>query len=317
MELPRSLSEKLNQFCEWMRVMSYSEATIESREYSLKRFLQWCGERGVMSVQEVTKPILERYRRYLYYKKKSDNTPLHTRTQLHHLVAVRSFFKWLSKSNYILYNPAADLELPKEGIRLPKHVLTIEEAEQVLNQPDLTTAVGIRDRAILELFYSSGIRRKELARLKLHDVDFDRGTLMVRQGKNKKDRLIPVGERALRWLDKYIWEIRPELMVDPDDGFMFLSTMGSPLGLRYLAARVRKYVKEADIGKNGSCHLFRHTMATLMLEGGADIRYVQEMLGHAKLDTTQIYTQVAIGRLKEIHSRTHPGALLKAPVKPS
>ena len=317
MDLPKPLSEKLNQFCEWMRVMSYSESTVESRERSLKWFLVWCHERNIVSVQEITKPILERYRHYLHYKKKPDNNPLNIRTQLHRLVAVRALFKWLSKNNFILYNPAADLELPRGGFQLPKHVLTIKEAECVLNQPNLNSPLGIRDRAILEVFYSCGIRRQELTRLKYQDVDFDRGTLMVRNGKNKKDRIIPIGERALVWLDKYIWEVRPELVMEPDFGFLFLSNLGGPLKINYLSSRVSSYVKSSAIEKVGSCHLFRHTMATLMLEGGADIRYVQEMLGHANLDTTQIYTQVAITRLKEIHSRTHPAAFLKTPVKPS
>ena len=131
-------------------------------------------------------------------------------------------------------------------------------------------------------------------------------------GKGRRDRVVPVGERALAWFDKYLHEIRPELAIDPDDGTVFLTAEGEPFSPNHLSALVRDYVEGAATGKSGACHLFRHTMATLMLEGGADIRYIQQMLGHAKLDTTQIYTHVSVRMLKEIHSATHPGAKLDA-----
>lgn len=143
------------------------------------------------------------------------------------------------------------------------------------------------------------------------NLDVDRGTVMIRQGKGRKDRLIPIGERALKWIDKYLTEERESLVTEPDDGWLFLSEKGTQLGHSYLGDVVRKYIDAAEIGKQGSCHLFRHTMATLMLEGGADIRFIQMMLGHEELTSTQIYTQVAINKLKEIHTATHPGAKLK------
>ncbi len=124
--------------------------------------------------------------------------------------------------------------------------------------------------------------------------------------------MVPVGERALAWLDKYLHEVRLDLAIDPDDGTVFLTAEGEPFSPNHLSALVRDYVEAAETGKSGACHLFRHTMATLMLEGGADIRYIQQMLGHAKLDTTQIYTHVSVRMLKEIHSATHPGAKLEA-----
>jgi len=132
--------------------------------------------------------------------------------------------------------------------------------------------------------------------------------VMVRQGKGRKDRMIPIGERALAWLDRYLVEVRPHLVVEPDDGVLFLTNEGTPFTPSRMTQLVRGYVLSAELGKSGSCHLFRHTMATLMLEGGADIRFIQQMLGHAKLETTQIYTQVSIRQLKTIHAATHPGA---------
>jgi integrase/recombinase XerD len=225
------------------------------------------------------------------------------------LTPLRVWFKWMTRQNYILHNPASELELPRLGFRLPP-VLTEYEAELVLQQPDVSDPVGIRDRALLELFYSTGMRRTELLRLKLPEIDYHNGLVTIRQGKGRKDRVVPVGDRALAWLDKYLHEVRPELVLDPDDGTVFLTAEGEPFSPNHLSALVRDYVEAAETGKSGACHLFRHTMATLMLEGGADIRYIQQMLGHAKLDTTQIYTHVSVRMLKEIHSATHPGAKL-------
>ena len=149
----------------------------------------------------------------------------------------------------------------------------------------------------------------EVVNLKLYDMDVDRGTLMVRQGKGKKDRMVPIGKRAIGWIEKYITEVRPRLVVDPNNVTLFLTHLGDDFTTNRLTQLVREYVDAADIGKRGSCHLFRHTMATLMLENGADIRFIQAMLGHAKLETTQIYTQVSIRKLKEIHEATHPAKM--------
>jgi integrase/recombinase XerD len=155
------------------------------------------------------------------------------------------------------------------------------------------------------------MRRMEVINLKLYDLDLERGTIMIRQGKGKKDRFVPVGDRAIAWLQKYIREARPQLAIEPDTGTLFLSHNGEDIGRDMLTMTARSYVLKSKVGKAGACHLFRHTMATLMLEGGADIRFIQEMLGHARLDTTQIYTQVSIRLLKQIHSATHPAAALK------
>lgn len=217
-----------------------------------------------------------------------------------------------ARQNHILYNPASDLELPRMERRLPRHVLNIREVETVLAVPDLSALIGIRDRAMLETFYSTGIRRMELINLGVTDIDEDRGTLMVRQGKGKKDRMIPIGDRALAWIGKYRDDVRPDLACGQDDGTLFLTTLGEAFVPNRMTQLVRNYVDAADIGKRGSCHLFRHTMATLMLENGADIRFIQAMLGHAELSTTQIYTQVSIRMLKQIHSATHPGRPIAA-----
>lgn len=296
-------------YLEALRVKNYSEATIATREHYLREFIKWCGERSLTRPAEITKPILERYQRWLYHYRKKNGQPLTFRTQHGRLVPVRAFFAWLCRQNHLLANPAADLELPRAEKRLPRHVLTAAEAERVIALPDVTNPIGLRDRAILEVFYSTGMRRMELLGLKLYDLDADRGTVFVRQGKGKKDRMIPMGERAFGWVQRYIEEARPSLSLMPDDGTVFLTNVGTLFEASRLTQIVRDYVAAADLGKKGACHLFRHTCATLMLEGGADIRFIQQLLGHEKLETTQIYAQVSIRMLKEVHTRTHPARL--------
>jgi len=298
-------------YLESLRVRNYSDATIAGREHHLRAFISWAEERGLTRPAEVTKPILERYQRWLYHYRKKNGQPLSFRSQHGCLVPVRALFKWLCRQNLLLANPAADLELPRVEHRLPRHVLTAGEAERVLALPDVSETVGLRDRAILETLYSTGMRRMELIGIKLYDLDADRGTLFIRQGKGKKDRMVPMGERAFSWMHRYLEAGRTRLVLSPDDGRVFLTNAGLAFEPNRLTQLVRDYVTAAEVGKTGSCHLFRHTCATLMLEGGADIRFIQQQLGHAKLETTQIYTQVSIRMLKQVHTATHPARLTR------
>jgi integrase/recombinase XerD len=306
----RAMRGHVAAYLEWMQVHGYTEDSVEHRAQVLHYFANWCEERGLMRPAEITRPILQRYQRWMFYYRKKNGQPLGVTTQYARLMVVTVFFRWLTRNNFLLYNPASELELPRTEKRLPKAILTIAEVERVLARPDLTDPLGLRDRAIMEVLYSTGIRRKELVALTIFGLDQDRGTVMIRKGKGKKDRVVPIGERAQLWVEKYLREVRPRLAVEPDDGFLFLGGEGLALTPGYLSDRVREYVDEAGIGKRGSCHLFRHTMATLMLEGGADTRFIQQMLGHENLASTQLYTQVSIRKLKEIHSATHPGAKL-------
>jgi integrase/recombinase XerD len=304
----RGFQSLINAHLSDLRVKNYSEQTVVGREQYLRRFAVWCLDRGLTRPTEITKPVLERFQRHLFnYRTEKDGKPLSFRSQYSHLSHVRAWFKWLARHNHTLFNPASELELPKVGFRLPRAVLSQQEAEAVLAVPNIAEPYGLRDRAIMETLYSCGVRRSELAALKLEDIDVQRRTLFIRQGKGKKDRVIPIGQRALNWITVYLESARNKLLVDPNERTLFITNAGEPLEPDSLTEYVRRYIDASGIGKKGSCHVFRHTVATLMLENGADIRFIQAMLGHVKLTNTEIYTQVSIRKLQQIHDLTHPG----------
>ena len=303
---PRSLEAYALAYKEQLKAQHYATQSIQYKYASLGWFIEWCHERGIDKIEQITRPILQRYQRHLYYEISRSGKPLSVASQRNRLTAVRTWFKFLMRENLILYNPASELELPKPEKRLPKHTLTAEEAEMVMMQPDLETDKGIRDRAILEVLYSTGIRRQEVINIAHCDLNRGAGILAVRQGKGRKDRFVPIGERSLLWVQKYLDEVRPQHCLPSSPDNVFLDEAGRELDPHRVSRAVKKYVKLSEVDKVGSCHLFRHTMATLMLENGADIRFIQQMLGHAMLSTTEIYTHVAIHKLKEIHTVTHP-----------
>lgn len=306
---PAGFSARIEQFTESMRIKNYSPETAKSARKALRQFAIWCAERGVLRPAEVTRPIIERYQRFLFHAINSrTDRPYSVSTQTGIINHIRMFFRWLSKQNLILYNPAADIDLPKQRRRLPGQFLTADEAERVMLQPNARTTHGLRDRAILETLYSTGMRRMEIRGLKIDELDFERGVAFIRNGKGQKDRVVPVGARACRWIVTYLHRSRPKLVCPPDDRTLFLSGLGRPLPTDRLSTSVAQYIRLAGIKKGGACHLFRHTCATLMLEGGADIRYVQEILGHSNLGTTELYTHVTIKKLKDVHTLTHPAA---------
>jgi len=306
---PLGLTSLVERYLEWLAVRGSSPRTVTGCHKNLRGFLRWCGERELVHPQDFNRQVVESYQRSLFFHRKRDGQPLSYVTQRGRLQTVRAFFRWLVRSNLMLFSPAADLEMPRAVRRLPAHVLTVDEVERVMMQPDVGTDLGLRDRAILEMLYATGVRRLELVGLSIYDVDHARRVLRIVEGKGRKDRFVPLGARALVWLDKYLADARPGWVVDADEQHLFLGHHGGPLHAGYLTHLVRGYVKRAGIAKSGSCHLFRHSMATLMLENGADLRFIQAMLGHADLKTTQIYTRVSMKMLTAVHERTHPAAV--------
>jgi integrase/recombinase XerD len=299
----------------WLLHHNYSDVTVAGRETQLCVFIDWCGQRQLFYPAQVTKQILDRYQRSLFYRRKANGEAMSFRQQHSQLTTLRVWFRWLMRQDYIASNPASELQSPRLEKRLPQLILSEREVEIILHQPDTTTTLGLRDRAILEVLYSTGIRRLELTNLRIGDVNVDEETLSVRQGKGKKDRFLPLGERAAAWVQKYLYEARGELSCARDEGELFLSHVGTGLSPDTLGPLVRSYIDRVGIKRVGACHLFRHAMATHMLEHGADIRFIQAMLGHAEISTTQIYTQVSVKKLREVHSQTHPAAGLKKKVQ--
>lgn len=232
--------------------------------------------------------------------------PLSLETQYARITPLKSFFRFLLKSNYILYDPTQEIELPKRKKNLPKDIMTKKEVFRLLSKPDPDTPLGLRDRAIMEVLYSTGIRSSELRTLTVYDIDYLNGDLRVVKGKNAKDRVIPIGEIAGNYVEEYIKHARPELTQDSGEKTLFLTKNGRPINHSNLIWIIKKYVKKAKLKKNITTHSFRHTCATHLLKNRAPIRHIQEILGHYSLETTQIYTRVEVSDLKKVHARCHP-----------
>lgn len=281
-------------------------STVSARRAQLRRMSDAFTMQGVLRTADVTAGAVERIRAMLPRAVAEGAREPGWSTQANIITAVRRFFVWAVRSGRSATDPTVGLERPRLPRRLPRAVLSASEAERVLARPDPSTLLGLRDRAILEVLYSTGIRRMELIGLDLPDLDVERGVLFIREGKGRKDRLVPIGDRAIHWTLRYLDETRSTLLRARDPGALFLGSRGARMRPTRLTERLHGYVMAAGLGKSGSCHIFRHTMATLMHDGGADIRDLQEMLGHALLTTTQVYTHVSIARLKAVHTQTHP-----------
>jgi integrase/recombinase XerD len=304
------LTRYMHAHFEWMLTHGYSPDTVRARRIALRRFITWCAERHLDDPRAITKPMLERYQKHLFYYRKADGQPLTLGSQHGCLAPLKTWFKWLARENHILYNPASELVLPKQPKRLPRTLLSVADIEAILREAEPASAPGLRDRAMLELLYATGLRRMEVPHLALYDVDLSRRLVFVREGKGRKDRVVPLGERAAAWVTKYLIEARPALMAADTDA-LFISDYGEAITPEYLADKVKRYMAFAGIDKPGATHLFRHACATHMLENGADIRYIQALLGHASVATTEIYTHVSIDKLQQIHAATHPAGTLR------
>jgi integrase/recombinase XerD len=227
------------------------------------------------------------------------------------LITLRRFFEHLEATDAILLNPCHRLRLPHLENRLPRYILTLEEARAILDAPNTQTQRGIRDKAILEVFYSTGIRREEMTRLTLHDVDPKNGFLRVNKGKGARDRVVPMGDKASDYVAEYLKEVRlPWSKQIRDERALWLSSSAphQPIGHQMVALLVREYAQAAGIQKRITPHVWRHTCATHLIASGANIVYAQRLLGHRSLRTTQIYTRATIPEVKATHTKAHPRA---------
>lgn len=296
----------------WAEVSRLAPMSLVLRQRGLARFVAWAHERGLRHPRELTRQMLEAYQRHLYLaRSQRDGAPLGLRTQQQLIGAVRGWCKWLTREGHIPANPAADLELPRMPRSLPRTLLSVDQVRQLMSQPDIEGLTGVRDRAMLELLYGTGMRRSELMNLQLGDVDLTQATVFIRQGKGRRDRYVPMGASARHWVARYAAEVRPMLtnqVQDSQAGWtLFLTDYGEAFERNRLSGMVAGHLRRIGV-EHGSCHALRHACATHMLEAGAELRYIQVLLGHADLSTTQIYTHVAIGKLMAVHAATHPGA---------
>jgi integrase/recombinase XerD len=305
-ELKKTLTDLKEKYRGHLTLLNYSPNTIKGRLFYLNRFFAYLQALGIEEITAVTKETIRDYQTHLYEEINRKGEPNSIVTQNNQLKVVKSFFRFLCENDYLVGDPARDISYAKEPKRLPRSILTSAEMKRLLHAPDTKTALGYRDRAVLEILYSSGIRKEELNHLLLQDVDYNDGFLRINSGKGNKDRVVPIGKIACRYLENYIKAVRPSLIRDPYNNHLFLSLKGNRLSKNMVWEIVKRYTKKAKIKKTISPHTFRHTCATLMLRNKANIRHIQEMLGHASLDSTQVYTSVSITDLKEVHARCHP-----------
>lgn len=296
------MNEWIAEFVNYLAVeRGLAVNTLESYGRDLRQFAQYLDSqpRGA-AFDKATRSVILGYLLAMQRQGKA------TATIARRLAALKAFYQYLLRENQITDDPTADLESPKLQRRLPK-VLTVREVEEILRQPDTSVSAGKRDKAMLELLYATGIRVSELVSLNLGDVNLDQGYLRC-IGKGDKERLVPIGSMAISCLKDYIQSGRPKLLRDPRERCLFANHHGHRLTRQGFWKIVKKYAMEANISKEITPHTLRHSFATHLLENGADLRSVQEMLGHADISTTQIYTHLTQTRLKEVYAKAHPRA---------
>ncbi|MEW5745524.1 MAG: tyrosine-type recombinase/integrase [Nitrospirota bacterium] len=300
------MNDLLFGFTEHLKVRNYSLKSITAYCQHLQGFFAYLKEAGVTDIKRVTRDMLKAYQLRITEHGGPRCSSYTIATISVKVRAVKRFFEYLEQSNQILLNPAEHIKEPKKETRLPRAVLTEEEARKLLDAPNLSTLFGIRDRTIMEVLYSTGVRLAELLGLTIYDCDLQGGLLRVK-GKFSKDRVVPLGRYAIRFLKEYITRVRPRLTRNNKAvRTLFVNYLGEPLSAMAVQIMIRKYTKEAGVKKHVTPHVFRHTFATQLVRNGADITAVQKMLGHKDLRVTHLYTKVAGVEVKKTHSKHHP-----------
>lgn len=324
----RHLATILPIYTQAMRVQQYSPSTIETQTLLAKWFFAFCAERGVLTVDGISRQLIDRYQHYLFaLRVKTGPSHLTTNPEKQHyrslsvggqrgrLWAVARFCRWAVRVGYFENSPASALDLPRKQQPLPTAAFSIAEVEKIMALPNVETGSGLRDRALMELLYATGMRRAEACALTTADIERERGVVRIVAGKGNKGRIVPMSKRALSWLDHYLDHVWSRFARALTHQRVFISVddakkrhQGFPLSVHAITRMVGIYVVASGVRKSGACHLFRHTAATLMMEHGADIRAIQDFLGHASVETTGLYTNVSVQFLKEQHTKTHPSS---------
>jgi len=296
-----------DEFIKHLKVKGLAPGTIYYKEIYLNDFFEYLNEHGIYKVDGITPSMVEDYNKAIFCKTgKNTKKKLAPRTIFAKLYVIVQYFEYLAENKIIFINPALYLDLPKFKESLPKYIPTEKEVDALLARPDTSTYIGIRDRAILETVYSAGIRRQEVINLNVYDIDFANGILRVNQGKFKKDRTVPLGRAAGRWLERYIKEARPKWVKQKSEPILFVTIEGNSMKSQTLHYNIVKYASESVPGRRITCHSLRHACFSHMLRGGANLRFIQMQAGHKSLNTTQIYTHVNAVDLKKALKRYHP-----------
>ncbi|MDD2388332.1 MAG: site-specific tyrosine recombinase XerD [Desulfobacterales bacterium] len=297
--MSESLDEISDQYINYLRVeKGLSDQTIEAYSRDLARHLDYLAENGIRQLNETDTVVMLKY--LIDLRKEG----LSARSRARHLVTIRGFYRFLLHEKLIENDPVRMIDMPKSGLKLPD-VLSVAEVNLLLNAPNIKTANGLRDSAMIELLYASGLRVSELIFLKLQDVNTEACFVRV-LGKGSKERIVPIGTYAREKLIHYIQLIRPIQLKGCVSPYLFIARAGNPMSRQGFWKLIKRYSHRAGIQKTISPHTLRHSFATHLLEGGADLRAVQIMLGHADISTTQIYTHVTRNHLKQMHERCHP-----------
>ena len=285
--------------------LRFSSHTLRGYLFHVRAFLEWLKAKGV-ELSSVRASDLTAHQTELVMARKRDGKPYSVGHQQKSVSALKSFFRFLVKRSYLLQDPSSVLEMPKGEARLPRAILTMDEAKRIVEAPRGRSPRELRDRAILETLYGTGIRVGELVALQPADVDTEERTLRVVLGKGRKGRAVPLTQAAARAIASYLALGRAKLLRHPSTPWLFVSDWGVQCRDSSVNLMVKTYARAAGVMKRVTCHTFRHSIATHLLRNGADIRQIQALLGHASLSTTERYTHVALSDLRRVVERAHP-----------
>lgn len=289
-----------------LQMLNYSPASVVTRRAHFRVLARFMAEVKLSDPQAMTTTQLLDFQRWLYYEPTYKDTARTATTQNQVLGTVKHFFKFLKQQGVIARNPALEVEYARQPDALPRNILTPEEARKIIEAPDVQTLIGYRDRTLLEVLYATGIRKNELMSLNVADVNLEEELLRINNGKGGRDRVVPLSGIACSFLESYIKGVRPELLKGNKSKRLFISLLGQPMARNTVGGVIEKYARKARIKKHVTCHLWRHTCATHLLKNNANLRHVQEMLGHRSLATTERYLRLTITDLKEAHRKFHP-----------
>lgn len=289
------------EYKQQLKIRGYAPRTVDCYSRGLDLFGQYLQSRKITDLRKVNKQVV------LDYQAGIMERPIEMESKALEIRPVKRLFEYLMENNQLLVNPAEGIVETNRKNRKIGSTLTIAEMQKLLSAPNLSLRTGIRDRAIMELLYCTAIRRNELLQLEVYHADLKDRVLYVRKGKGRKQRVVPLGNNATTYLREYLEKIRPHYAKkNPKERRLFLNTSGLPLAGEALQALIRRYRIDAGIKKPASPHVFRRSCATHLLQQGADIRYVQKLLGHSRLQTTQFYAKVIPAEIKKTHEKTHP-----------